>query len=346
MEECLMRLNIGFVGAEPLEPTFEQVQLAESCGLDGVSSSEHLGLHDAIVPSALYLRMTRRLEVNLLGLCAASRHPALTAMELASLAELGPGRIRAQVGTGAPTMLRQICADMSDPIPRVRSLVKTLRRLLSGEELDGSLPAGEFNGFGLRSFDGSGLVSYAGPAIPIDVMAIRPHMLRLAAQIGDGVVLTGGSSVEYLSDAVRSVETELAAAGRQREDFRITALTFGVIAPDFQDHLLPLRLVLATYAPELVVHTMRGALDSALYADALAKDGPLAAQSFFTPEAVGQLTVAASGPEDLAPVLSRYAGTGIDVLDIHLVGPTETRAHAIESIAAARSRISTSLTAT
>jgi hypothetical protein len=238
-------------------------------------------------------------------------------------------------------MLRQIRADMTRPIPRVRSLVQTLRELLAGKEITGIRPAGAFDGFRLLSFDGSGIVPYDRHPIPIDVMAIRPGMLRLAAQIADGVVLTGGSSAAYLTDAVRAVEAELTAAGRKRADFRITALTFGVITPGYEDHLLPLRLILATYAPELTARTMRGVVDGALYRIAAMENPHLAAQTFFTREAIEQLTVAASGPADLGPVLSRYAATGIDTLDVHLVGPPETRAYAIDSLAAARLRAAT-----
>ena len=81
---------------------------------------------------------------------------------------------------------------------------------------------------------------------------------------------------------------------------------------------------------------MRGALDSSRYAEALKRNPAEAAATFFTREAVEGVNVTASGPEDLRAVLDRYASTGIDVLDVHLAGPPETRAYAIESLAAAR----------
>ncbi len=330
-----MKTNIGFIGTDPILPTLELVKLAEASGLNGVSFSEHCGFHDAIVPSALYLHATSDIEVGVMGLSGAERHPALLAMELASLAEIGPGRVRVQVGTGAPTMLRQICANMYHPVLRTRSLVEVLRPLLAGENLTGAFPSGSFDKFGLIRTEGIDILPIEGTIIPIDVMAIRPAMLKLAAQVGDGVMLTGGTSAEYLSYAVKIIEKELTAAGRKREDFRITSLAFGVITPDYEKYIGILRMLLETYAPELAVYTMRGVVDGAQYERDVAEDAGKAGISHFTDEVTEQLTIAASGTADLTKIFSRYADAGIDVLDIHLVGPPETRAYAVETIAAA-----------
>lgn len=334
-----MHVSIGFIGVDPIEPTLELVRLAEACGLDGVESAEHVSLHDAVVPSALYLRETTHIEVGMVGLNAGSRHPALLAMELASLAELGPGRVRATVGTGSPQLMAQIGADMSHPIPRVRSLVEALRALHSGEQLSGESPAGAFDGFRLLSYDGSGLVPYAESSVPIDVMAIRPRMLRLAAQIGDGVALTSGASVEYLTNTVRTLESELAAAGRDRAAFRITASAYAVITPKADQLVEKLLVILARYPAEEAALIMSGALDGEAYIRAASENPVLAAKTFLTPEVVQRVAMLASDPTDLLPLLGRYADTGVDALNIHLVGPLETRAYAVEAIAAARKNL-------
>ena len=70
-----MRLSLGFTGFGPLEGTVEAVQVAEGVGFDGVWTAEHLGHHDAIVPSTLYLQATERIEIGMVGFSAASRHP-------------------------------------------------------------------------------------------------------------------------------------------------------------------------------------------------------------------------------------------------------------------------------
>ena len=114
-KEHLVRLSVSFMGISPIESTLPAVRAAERFGLDGVWSAEHIGFHDAIVPSALYLRETERLEVGVVGISTAGRHPGLIAMELSSLAELGPGRVRVQVGTGDPSLVAKLGKEVSRP---------------------------------------------------------------------------------------------------------------------------------------------------------------------------------------------------------------------------------------
>jgi len=330
-----MRLNIGFMGIDPLESTLQLVRLAEECGLNGVVSAEHLGFHDAVVPSALYLQQTSQIEVGLVGLSAVGRHPGLMAMELASLSEIGHGRLRVQVGTGAPNLVAKFAGDMSGPLSLARSLVENLKLLLAGEVLTGDFPAGAFKEYGLQVYDGAQLVPYKGPAVPVDLMAVQPRMLRLSAEIADGVALSAGCSESFLSEEVINLETELANNGRNRDDFRITAFTYGVISPDAENQVAKLRHILSNYKPEAAAKRMRGVLDGEAYLEAASRDKALAVEKFFTPEVLGKVAIVANAPDDLRDTLKRYANTGIDALSVHLVGPPETHAYAVESLATA-----------
>ena len=62
-----MRLSVTFSGFGGLADTMPIVQAAEEHGLDGVWTAEHLGFHDAVVPSAVYLATTQRIEIGLVG---------------------------------------------------------------------------------------------------------------------------------------------------------------------------------------------------------------------------------------------------------------------------------------
>ncbi len=103
-----MRISIAFSGFGGLESTFPAVLAAGTAGLDGVWTAEHLGFHDAMVPSAMYLRATERIEIGMVGFSPVSRHPAVSSMELGSMSELGPGRVRVQVGTGDETLVAKL----------------------------------------------------------------------------------------------------------------------------------------------------------------------------------------------------------------------------------------------
>jgi len=218
-----MLLSLSFMGISPIESTMPVVRAAERFGLHGVWSAEHIGFHDAIVPTALYLRETERLEVAVVGISTAGRHPGLIAMELSSLAELGPGRVRVQVGTGDPSLVAKLGKQVTRPARSTEQLVQALRAALAGDEMNVEYPGYAFSGF---------KVNPLAPPPAVDVMAVRPLMVRTAARVGDGLSISMAASHTYLSETVRDVERELAAQGRDRASFRISAVALGVISED------------------------------------------------------------------------------------------------------------------
>src|SRR5690606_22056116 len=130
-------------------------------------------------------------------------------------AQLGPGRVRVQVGTGDPMLARHIGVTRQErPLETVEGFVLALRELLRGDVV-----TRHGRGFSLESLK---LRADVTPPL-IDVMAIRPRMLQLAARVGDGVALSVGASLPYLSRVVESVEGQLDEIGRDRSAFRITA---------------------------------------------------------------------------------------------------------------------------
>src|SRR5688572_28930805 len=131
----IMRLSIAFTGFTGLEPTVPAVLAAEEAGFEGVWAAEHIGFHDAVVPAAVYLRATRRLEVGLVGLAPVTRHPGITAMELISLSELGPGRVRVAVGIGDPGLVAKLGRTIPKPLQSVSAFVGSLREAMRGSDL-------------------------------------------------------------------------------------------------------------------------------------------------------------------------------------------------------------------
>lgn len=321
-----MRLSIGFTGFGPLGPTLDAVAAAEAAGLDGVWSAEHIGFHDAVVPSATYLARTQRVEVGIVGIGPASRHPAMAAAELASLSELGPGRIRAQVGTGDAGLIAKIGARYPRPLETVAGYVRVMREILAGRELNVELPFAKFAGFQFANF--------AGP-IPIDVMAIRPRMLELATEVGDGVSLSAGASEQYLRETVDYVEAQLAKLGRPRSDFRISAHAFGLVAPDVDEMISTFGALLTTFPAASVAYLARGAFDTDAYAAAMDATRTLDAARLLTADAIRGITLAAT-PDELGPALRRYAATGIDELTVLLMTPPPLLADAVTAVAAHR----------
>lgn len=331
-----MQLSLGLTGFEPLSTTLPLVQAAEQAGFHGVYACEHVGFHDAVVPSAIYAHATRRLGIGLTGLSITGRHPGVTAMELAALAELAPGRVRVQVGTGDPSLMRQIDGVVQQgAVSQVRQFVQTLRALCAGEPVTTVAPTYRCAGLQL---------AFAGGAPAIDVMAMRPQMLRLAAQVGDGVSLGAWSSRAYLRGAVEQVEQELAAQGRDRAAFRISAFVLVVLADDVAQASQDVAATMALLPPEahaaLPVLALGVALpDPAAIADAASRGDREALVQLYAP-CMADLALLAP-PDQLDCALAGYRALGLDELIVTFVPSTamDTRLTAITALAQARSQL-------
>lgn len=320
-----MRLSIAFTGFTALESTLPAVRAADEAGLDGVWAAEHIGFHDAVVPSTLYLRETERLEVGLVGLSTASRHPGVTAMELLSLSELGPGRVRVAVGIGDPSLVAKLGKKIAKPLGNVGAFVSSLRETMRGSELKVEYPDFSFDGFRAQPF---------GPPVPIDVMAIRPKMTKLAAQKADGLSISMGASREYIRETVQTIEDELAGAGKSRSEFRITALALGIIAPDVDAALGPVKAMLSMVPQASAEYLARGVVEPGTLVEA-EKKGPMAVMKAWTRESIEGISLTAT-PSRLSEALQSYADTGIDELSLILAADPENQPDIIRQLAAAR----------
>ena len=320
-----MRLSIAFTGFAGLESTIPAVLAADEAGLDGVWVAEHIGFHDAVVPSAVYLRATRRLEVGLVGLSTATRHPGLTAMELLSLSEIAPGRVRVAIGTGDPGLVAKLGRKVTRPIQNVGAFVTSLRQALRGSDLKIQHPEFAFDGFRATPF---------GPPPPVDVMAIRPKMTKLAADVGDGLSISVGGSRAYIRETVAQVDGDLAASRRERTAFRVSALAIGVIAEDLDAACGPVAAMLSMFPQATAEYLARGVVEPGSLV-AAEKQGPMAVMKMWPRKSIEQIAFV-STPSRLRETLDSYVATGIDELALMLMGDPETHPELIRQLAAAR----------
>lgn len=320
-----LRRSIAYAGSTPLLDTLPAVRAADKAGLDGIWSAEHVGLQDALVPSVAYAMETTQLEIGLVGLNPDTRSPGVLAMELATLAALAPGRVRVQVGTGSLVRARRIGVTEPRTVRGVETFVGTLRRLLAGEQVTDSSEA--------FALDGMQLSLPPAQPIPIDVMAVRPRMLDLAARVGDGVSLSVGASREYLRTAIRTVEDALARDGRARADFRISAVVAGAVGEDIA---AARRQVAASWLVpfDMPVLQVGVALPEREKVDAvLARDGVDAAVDLYSDEVIDQLGLAAT-PQTVNARLDEYHELGVDEVVVMTTGEAASHKQLVDQLGA------------
>ena len=203
----------------------EVAEALEAAGVDQLWVIEDCFYTAGISLAATALARTESLTVGLGILPAVARNPAVTAMEIATLAQLAPGRLVAGVGHGIQEWMEQMGERTPSPLTTLQEAITIVRRLLHGETV---------------TFDGSVFTMHdvtldAPPEDPPPVLAgVRgPKSLALAGRVADGVVLAEGAGPTYVRESIEhagapdpfrvSVFTALAIGDDGREMRRIMA---------------------------------------------------------------------------------------------------------------------------
>ena len=197
-------LGAAFLGEDVPAHIAERARAAERAGLDSLWFMEDYFQTSAFALAGAAAAVTTRIGLGLAVVNPYTRHPALLAMETATLAGIAPGRVVLGLGTG---VRRWIADQMGIPAPRplatLSECVDVVRRLWAGERV--SREGGDFS---LRDVT---LGFKPGPlALPIVLGVKGPRALALAGAVADGVVCSIMSSPAH----VRRVRETTAAARR------------------------------------------------------------------------------------------------------------------------------------
>ena len=172
-------------------------EAADEAGLDELWLWEDCFLTGGIATASAVLAWTSRLRVGVGLLPVPLRNVALTAMELSALHRLFPERAIIGVGHGVQDWMGQVGVRAGSPMTLLREYVAALRALLSGERVttDGKY----------IHLDDVGLDWPPQHPAPILVGGQGPRTLALAAEIGDGTILTGGTTPDQVRDVQQSM---------------------------------------------------------------------------------------------------------------------------------------------
>jgi len=201
---------------EQLRPV---AQAADAAGVDELWLWEDCFDESGIATAAAALAWTHRLRVRMGVLPVPLRNAALTAMEVATLGRLFPGRVEIGLGHGVQEWMGQIGARVESPMTLLREYVAAVRSLLAGETV-----TTEGRYVQLRD-----VTLGWPPAAPMSVHvgAVKPKTIALAGELADGLVVTGGSTPDDIR-AARKVY-DAARAGRPG---RVTVYLMAISGPD------------------------------------------------------------------------------------------------------------------
>ena len=181
--------------------------LAEELGYQELWFAEDFFFTGGISGAAAALGATQQIPVGLGVVSAVVRHPALLAMEIATIARVHPGRLRAGIGLGVPAWLRQMGIKPRSPLSAMRECVTAVRALLDGEELTTEGRCFRFDRVRL---------AYTPPSpVPLYLGVLAPKAMRMSGEIADGNVLSVLSTPAYIRWARERAAEGAHDAGRR-----------------------------------------------------------------------------------------------------------------------------------
>ncbi|HET9655169.1 MAG TPA: LLM class flavin-dependent oxidoreductase [Kineosporiaceae bacterium] len=167
----------------------------ERAGVDDLWVVEDCFFTAAPSLAAAALVGTERINVGVGILPGVVRNPAITAMELATLAELAPGRLIGGIGHGVQEWMAQIGARQPSPLTALSEVLDAVRALLRGERVS---VEGRF----VRLQDVQ-LDRPPQPVPPVLAGVFGPKSLALAGRHADGLVLADWPVPDYVRTALR-----------------------------------------------------------------------------------------------------------------------------------------------
>jgi alkanesulfonate monooxygenase SsuD/methylene tetrahydromethanopterin reductase-like flavin-dependent oxidoreductase (luciferase family) len=197
---------------------------AEAAGLDELWLWEDCFAESGIAAAAAALAWTSRIRVCIGLLPVPLRNVALTAMEVATLARLFPGRVEVGVGHGVQSWMGQAGVRAESPLTLLREYLTALRALLAGERVTMSGRYVRLDGVKLEW--------------PPEVMprllcgATGPKTMAVAGELADGTILVAGTP----PSGIRAARAQLAAAGA-RDDHHVVAYVMAAHGAEGQGRL-------------------------------------------------------------------------------------------------------------
>lgn len=316
-----MRTGITLNPDGPLEAILDAVRLAEDLGFDDCYVADQGLSRDVYVVLSLIVGATSRIQIGPGVTHPYIRHPAATAVAVASLDEASGGRAFLGLGAGGSRALDPLRLERIRPLQACREAATIARLLWSQDVVD-------HDGVQFH-LDSARLREPCRTDIELHWAARGPRMLALGGEIADVVMLHGiprfeiGNAIASVgrgaSEADRTVELQYVTplvfderswyAARMRTVYRIVDSTEQVAAVlDLSPELVgDMRSAVTTRGPEEAAHLVTDDVLRHFVLDVDSEDAAAALGGLFDKHPLTGLTIEISEPNQAPAVLARAA---------------------------------------
>ncbi|MGA9870766.1 MAG: LLM class flavin-dependent oxidoreductase [Rhodococcus sp. (in: high G+C Gram-positive bacteria)] len=181
----------------PPETIVDRAREADEAGVDEVWLWEDCFYSGGIATAAVVLASTRGVCVGIGVLPTPLRNIALTAMEIATLARVHPGRLRVGLGHGVQSWMGQVGNRVQSPMTLLREQMGALTSLLAGDTVTVHGRYVDLTDVGL---------DWPPPQVPpLLIGATGPKTLALSGELAAGTILTSDTDPEQLRVACNHI---------------------------------------------------------------------------------------------------------------------------------------------
>lgn len=315
-------LGVGVDGTTSTPETLELAKEAEALGFHSFWLSEGYHTRSAVVRATVIATSTSSIRIGLGILSPHTKHPALLAMEAASLDEVARGRVIVGVGR-VLNALRKHGLEQAGTIQLVKESIDLIRGFLRGEMV-------QYKGarFSVPP-PGSRLGFESTKDLPIYVGATGPAMLRLAGQHADGVLFNYPCTPSFVEYAMPFIDEGLKLSGRTLDDFDVAAYLLVAVDEDEKRALGAAKQFVAQKLSSRHSQMLRDAgvseSESGLAKERLEKFGLMRAAAELDDALARKVTIAGT-PDQVVDGLRRFRGSGLKLPIIwQIIGPNRRR---------------------
>ena len=322
-----VEIGVVFDGFDDAREMIRLARGAEAAGAGSVWVAEHMGWREAVTACAGIAVATETVRLVPTAISPYLWHPTPTAMALATLEELAPGRVAVAVSVGNLLNLKESGHEPVRPVAAIGNMVSDLRALWTGEPVRREAPA--------YRLDGAYMNFAPSVALPIYVASTGPQVLRLSGRIADGVLLSGGLTLESTRRCLAFAEEGLGVSGRDRGALRRASLIYFSVSPDGTAAVEDLKAKLAylfrsaRHADNIATSGL--AIDHKAIMDAVGRRDLPAAAAMIPDEAIEAFCVGGT-PADCRRLLAGYLEAGIEEPILQISGTPENKALALDLV--------------
>ena len=248
-----------------------------------------------------------------------TRHPAVTAVAAATVAEISGGRVTLGIGAGDRPLLS--LGSRPARLADLEKAIEVIRALWAGQHVTTQATA--------FALDDAHYRFAPAPDIPIWVSATGPKTLELAGRVADGVILLAGLHPDGIRYALDHIDRGADQAGRSARP-EVTVFAYGAIDDDESAAFAAARTIAAWFPQTSPVYCEIAGLPAELvrqvrgsYSGGEFQEAARAAEKL--PDDFVHRMALAGGSAEVRQHLRNLAGLGIDAITVFPLGARRMR---------------------